>query len=272
MVKKIFYNSSLPRAGSTLIQNILAQNPDIHSTPTSGVYEIMAAARTIYSDGQEFKAQNSAQMEEGFKGFLKGGIYGFYNNVTDRPYVMEKCRGWNSEYDFIKFYDDKPKIIQMIRDPRAIFASLEKKFRKNPHIDNHLTDWSTLTGTTVDGRIQVWSAGPPIGPSMDRLYDSLVRKFDEHILFVPFEDLCQNPEGQLQRIYNYLELPYYQHDFDNIDQYTVENDKVYGVFGDHLIRQQLKPVENDFIDILGERGAQTIRDHYDWFYTTFGYE
>lgn len=271
MVKKIFYNSSLPRSGSTLIQNILAQNPDIHSTPTSGIYEMLSACRTIYSDGQEFKAQNTQQMENGFKGFLKGAIYGFYNNVTDRPYVIEKCRGWNSERDFINFYDEKPKIIQMIRDPRAIFASLEKKFRKYPQIDNHLMDWSTLTGTTVDGRIQVWSSGPPIGPAMDRLYDVLVRKMDQYILFVPFEDLCMNPKGQLQRIYDYLELPYFHHDFDNIVQYTHENDKIYGVFGDHIIRQELKPVENDFEEILGVKGAQTIRNHYDWFYTTFGY-
>ena len=61
-VKKIFYNSSLPRAGSTLIQNILGQNPDIHTTPTSGVYEMLAACRTIFTDGLEFKAQDSATM------------------------------------------------------------------------------------------------------------------------------------------------------------------------------------------------------------------
>ena len=31
MIKKIFYNSSLPRSGSTLIQNILGQNPEFHT-------------------------------------------------------------------------------------------------------------------------------------------------------------------------------------------------------------------------------------------------
>ena len=38
---KIFYQSSLPRAGSTLLQNVLAQNPDIYATPTSGVLELV---------------------------------------------------------------------------------------------------------------------------------------------------------------------------------------------------------------------------------------
>ena len=96
-IKKVFYNSSLPRAGSTLIQNILGQNPDIHTTPTSGVFEILAACRTIYTDSLEFKAQDSTQMETGFKSLLKNDLYGFHEPLTDKPYVMDKCRGWSAE-------------------------------------------------------------------------------------------------------------------------------------------------------------------------------
>jgi hypothetical protein len=44
MIKKVFYNSSMPRAGSTLIQNILGQNPDLYTTPTSGLFEMLAAS------------------------------------------------------------------------------------------------------------------------------------------------------------------------------------------------------------------------------------
>ena len=74
MPNKIFYNSSLPRAGSTLIQNILAQNPDIYTTPTSGLYEILAACRTIFTDGLEFKAQDNQQMLTGFRSLLKSSL------------------------------------------------------------------------------------------------------------------------------------------------------------------------------------------------------
>ena len=58
MVQKIFHNSSLPRAGSTIIQNILAQNPEIYPTPTSGVFELLNGVRTVYSNSQEFKDQD----------------------------------------------------------------------------------------------------------------------------------------------------------------------------------------------------------------------
>ena len=42
--KKIFFQSSLPRAGSTLLQNVMGQNPDFYVTPTSGVLELLYAS------------------------------------------------------------------------------------------------------------------------------------------------------------------------------------------------------------------------------------
>jgi hypothetical protein len=49
-MEKLFFQSSLPRAGSTLLQNILAQNPSIYATPTSGVLELIFAARGNYTN------------------------------------------------------------------------------------------------------------------------------------------------------------------------------------------------------------------------------
>lgn len=272
MVKKVFYNSSLPRAGSTLIQNILAQNPLIHPTPTSGVFEMMSLSRTAYSNGQEFKAQDKETMEKGFKGYLKEGLYGFYNNITDRPYVMEKCRGWGMEYKFIDFYDPNPKIICMVRDVRAIYSSLEKKYRANPQLEHNIANWGDLTGTTTDKRIIHWSNNVPIGPSMDRLYQVLLEGMHQNILFIKFEDLTTNPDKELKRVYEYLKLDYFKHDFKNIKQYTIEDDNIYGVFGDHTIKNKVVPIKDDFLDILGEGGCKLVTDNYGWFYEAFEYK
>ena len=67
MVEKIFFQCSLPRAGSTLLQNVLAQNPDFYATPTSGLIEIFLNARNIYSTNIEFKAQDINVVEPAFK-------------------------------------------------------------------------------------------------------------------------------------------------------------------------------------------------------------
>ena len=107
---------------------------------------------------------------------------------------------------------------------------------------------------------------------MDRIYQVLVQGLHKNILFVKFEDLSTNPNQEMERIYEYLELPYYQHDFNNIKQVTHEDDRWYGIFGDHIIRQELKPVRNYYMDVLGPNAVKLIENHYAWFFNDFGYE
>ena len=84
---------------------------------------MMVGCRNHFSNGIEWKAQNVEETEKGFKSFLKNGVYGYYEGITDKPYVIDKSRGWGMEYDFINAFDPNPKIICMIRDIRGIDAS-----------------------------------------------------------------------------------------------------------------------------------------------------
>ena len=45
----------------------------------------------------------------------------------------------------------------MVRDLRAIYASMEKKFRKNPDVDPKIMDNLKMTGITTDQRVDHWS-------------------------------------------------------------------------------------------------------------------
>ena len=56
----------------------------------------------------------------------------------------------------------------------------------------------------------------------------------------------------MNKIYDYLEVDRFNHDFKNIKQITEENDKIYGIFGDHKIRQVVEPVPAQYNEILGE--------------------
>ena len=167
MVEKIFYQSSLPRAGSTVFQNIMAQNPDFYCTPTSGVLELIYGARMNYTNSPEFKAQDDELMKQGFLNFCKEGMNGFYNSVTDKKYVLDKSRGWGIHYDFLNLVQPNPKIICVVRDLRDVFASMEKNFRKYPEKQSDIVDWSKGQGTTVPKRIDVWASNPPVGLALE---------------------------------------------------------------------------------------------------------
>jgi len=52
----IHFISGLPRSGSTLLANLLAQNPRYHSTATSGILEILFQVRNNWDKVAEFRA------------------------------------------------------------------------------------------------------------------------------------------------------------------------------------------------------------------------
>lgn len=271
-MEKIFYQSSLPRAGSTVLQNILAQHPDVYATPTSGVLELIFAARGNYTNSPEFKAQDAELMKEGFKAFSKEGMKAFYNAITDKKYIVDKSRGWGIHRDFLQFVTgEEPKIICMVRDLRDVFASMENNFRKHPEKHNDILEWSTGKGTTTPKRVDIWAQSPPIGLAIERLSEIFRMGYNSKILFVKFEDLCLYPDQEMRRIYDYLEIPFYSHDFDNIEQITKEDDEVYGAFGDHTIRTKLEPVRSKAKELLGKDVTNWIYENYKWFFETFRY-
>lgn len=271
MTQQIFFQSSLPRAGSTLLQNIIGQNPKFYVTPTSGVLELVYAARTNYTSSPEFQAQDPEEMKKGFLSFCRSGMEGFFKGITDKPYILDKSRGWGVHYGFLNSFYPNPKIISMIRDPRDIFASMEKNFRKNQFKDSGIVNYSEMKGTTTEKRIDIWAQSQPVGLAMERLYQVVLEGISNNILYVKYEDLTKNPERELKRIYEYLGLDYFQHDFENISQITKEDDSVYGIYGDHNIHTKLEPLPRTSKAILGTHGYNWIRQHYDWFYKEFNY-
>lgn len=271
-MEQIFYQSSLPRSGSTLLQNILAQNPDVYATPTSGVLELIFAARANYTNSPEFKAQDVELMKNGYQSFCKEGMNAFYNAITDKKYVIDKSRGWGIHYDFLKFIrNEEPKIICMVRDLRDIFASMENNFRKHPEKQSEILDWSQGKGTTVPKRIDIWAQSPPVGLAIERLSEMFRTGVSEKVLFVKFEDLCLYPDTEMMRIYRYLDIPHFKHDFDNIQQVTKEDDEIYGAFGDHVIRTKLEPVSSKAKSLLGKDVTDWIWTNYEWFFKQFRY-
>jgi sulfotransferase len=91
------------------------------------------------------------------------------------------------------------------------------------------------------------------------------------MLFIKYEDLAKNPEPEMRKIYQYFDLPYFSHDFDNIEQITQEDDSVYGIYGDHKIRKKLEPLRSDYKEVLGQEACNWIKNKYRWFYDEFKY-
>ena len=271
MVERLFFNSSLPRSGSTLLQNLVGQNPNFHVTPTSGVLELVFGARINYTDCPEFKAQDQEAMKIAFRAFCRDGVFGFYNTLTEKRFVLDKSRGWGYYREFLDFFYPNPKIVCMIRDPRCVFSSMEKNFRKNPEMNNSMVSDAEMVNITTEERIDTWANSRPVGLAFERLRQIIKEGKDKSMLFIKYEDLTRNPTKELERLYSYFEVDGHDHDFENIEQITVEDDEVYGVFGDHKIQNKITQNKPDYKEVLGVNASDWIKQNYGWFYDHFKY-
>lgn len=274
-MQKIFFQSSMPRSGSTLFQNIVGQRPDFYVTPTSGVLELLFAARGNFTNSPEFKAQDADLMAAGFRGFCRAGLEGYYKAVTDKKFVLDKSRGWGVYRPFLDFFYDDSKIICLVRDLKDVVCSYEKIYRKNQGLKHDpIRDDTTGRGTTPHKRVDEWmSSTNTIGRAVERIFECIRQGYDDKILYVKYEDLCLYPKQQLTRVYQYLGIEDFDHNFDTIEQITSEDDDIYGLgAGLHEIRSNLSMKPSDAKQILGADICDWLHNSFKWYYEKFGYK
>lgn len=267
--QRIVFNSSFPRSGSTLLQNILAQNPRFYCSPTSGVINLLLAARQKFSNIDMFKAQDPRLMRDGFLGFCRSGMEGFYQAITTREICVDKSRVWFHYYDWLNSFYPSPKILVCVRDLRAVLSSMEKLFRKNCHREDPADIEERMNMTTVTARVTHWLNTNPVGLTALRLVGAIETGTIQHFHVIRFEDLTARPAETMKKVYAYLEEPPFEHDFQNVAQATREDDSQYSFYGNHTIRPQVRPVPLDYREVLGPQVCDLVRDSNPIFYKRF---
>jgi sulfotransferase len=275
--EKIFFQSSMPRALSTTFQNLMLQNPDFYCTPTDGALELIFGARANFSQSPEFKAQNHELMKRAFLNFCKEGLQGYCDALienTSAKYVLLKSRGWGVYRPFVENFMEKPKVICLVRNLKDVVASYEKIYRKTQYLHDPIRNDLDGRGTTLDKRVMDWmNPQNTIGRAVERIFEMMRQGYDNEIHFVKAEDLCLYPETTMTQVYQYLELPYFKHDFDNIEQKTQEDDAVYGLTPDlHTIRTKLEMKPSDADKVLGKDVTNWLHTNFKWYYDKFRYQ
>ena len=267
--QRVVFNSSFPRSGSTLLQNILAQNPRFYCSATSGLMNLLLAARHEYTAGPLFKSQEPELMRKAFNEFCARGVSGFYAGLTDRPVCVDKHRAWFHYYDWLKMFIPDPKIVVCVRDIRGILSSMEKLFRGNRDLEDPADTIDRMNMISVGNRMTHWLTSPPVGLTFLRLMEAVQTGTVRHFHIVRFEDLTSHPRETLRKVYAYLGEPEFGHDFNRVEQATHEDDSQFVIYGRHRIREKVAPVPPDWNEVLGKDLCDTVKSSNPLFYNTF---
>ena len=264
-MKTHYYISGLPRAGSTLLCNLLAQNPRFYVSPaTSGCHDVLFNIRNQWDNLIEHNAEgvNYDQL----RGVMRAALDAYH--VTDKPVVIDKGRGWLSLIEMIEFTKNQPaKILVPVRDIAEILASFEQLWRKSTGQSQWAFEAADyFKAQTVEGRCDIWaSQAQPVGLAYNRLKDALARGHGKHLLFIEMDDLTQNPGPTMRRIYEFLGEAQFEHNFANVEQVTQEDDvNVHRIPGLHTIRPVVAPVSKRALEILGPALVQKYSNAEIW--------
>lgn len=253
----------LPRSGSTLLCNILAQNPAFQVEHTNPLPGLLRAMINVWSDSPDIKGglmpdrreETEAKLDRCAKAFCEAWIN------TDKT-VFSKSRGWSGNISALrKLYPDA-KVIVTVRDLREVFASFEKQSEKNPML--HLGAHSLL-----DRANNMFNVKGMIGSALEGVQDILNRQQD--VLFVKYEDFVRDPAQMMNRLYCHLELPEFEHDFENIVNTATDPDHLYLNKYPHDGSGKVEARPPAWHKFMSEEIANGIMQGREWYNQRFGY-
>jgi sulfotransferase len=250
----IHFIAGLPRSGSTLLANLLAQNPRFHTTATSGILDVLYGVRSQWDNLQQFQAMAPAASEAAELRVLRGILDAYYAEAAE-PVLFDKSRSWLAYLEMAELILGRPaRVLVPVRDLRDVLASFEKLWRAASATRQLAAEAQNyFEFQTVEGRCAFWVRGDqPVGLAYNRIKDALQRGFRDRMHFVRFEELTGDPEQTLRKSYAFLGEDYHPHDFANVRQVTEEEDRAYGFPDLHHIRPRVEPVPPQWPAVLGQ--------------------
>ncbi|MGS2720841.1 sulfotransferase family protein [Paraglaciecola aestuariivivens] len=243
--KTIYFIAGLPRSGSTLLTNILAQNPHIYTTPTSGIIDMLVNVRNHWDQNQAFKAMDRALSEKIKKQVLSDMLQSYFTHAP-QPICIDKNRFW---CEFLEMAGElvggreNVKVIVTVRDLRDVLASFEQLYRSTSGLGQLPQENAmAMKFKTARGRVEVFADDTqPVGRAFNAIRDAITRGWRNNMHFVEYDDLTAKPAQTLSGIYQFLGQKDYQHNFNHVEQVTHEDDSVYGFKDLHIIRNKVAP-------------------------------
>lgn len=235
IIKQFVALSGLPRTGSTLLSAILSQNPEIHAEGNSAVCQLMWDMQQSVENSEQIKASNKNVLNA----LIKPIPHTYYADVA-KPIVVDKCRSWTLPANvkmLNQYFDNATKIIVLVRPLVEIVASFMSLRKKN--------GWTNLEAGLLD------DGSEPIMRSLAGV--EWARKNNNgEFLFVTYDELVDDTQTSLDRIYEHCGWQPFAHNLDNIVNPYKENDSIFGLTGLHDIRSQIsrRTVDIDLSDEL----------------------
>ena len=235
----------LPRSGSTLLSAILNQNPRFYSGPSSPVLGAMVSAHDNFMANELYHGYPKPyQVNE-----IVGSIMGHWYSDVDKPVIIDKNRAWTSRVSIIEGYlHIEPKIIVPVRRVDEILTSILKMIHRNPFNEgqsriNFVDEFLVKNNIPINDEERcnhLLNSSGIVYESLNAIMDGFKDQKRDKFHFIDYNDLVNDPQKELDSIYDFLGEEPFEHTFDGLSNEHREDDlNTYGLADMHEVHSEL---------------------------------
>jgi sulfotransferase len=260
--------TGLPRAGSTLLCQLLAQHPDIycegHSSPLCNT---VLGIRRMVSDDEFFLSQLDHAFERTYGHFtaaMRGFLRDWYHSC-DRAVVVDKNRAWLHAIELLLHLEPEARLIVCLRELGQVYGSIEAQHQRTILLDftDHLADYDRF------GRADMlFAKDKVIGASLVALNAvvDLPKAVQERLYFVRFEDLMADPARCMAHLHAWLGVPASVIDPEKLIVAAHESDSHYRM---KYLHKHSPRIDRPQPHAIPPRIQHRIETTFPWFYELY---
>ena len=237
----------MPRSGNTLLASIMNQNPNVVCTANSITLEIMKdlyflKKTDVFQNYPDHKSLDN----------VLDMVYDIYYKDWPQEYIIDRgpvmAKG---NFELMQKHFKRPfKCIVLVRDLLDVLASFMKWYTKNP--DAFPNRFNLKNDDEKLSKLMNKEGG--IAKELEAIKNAY--NYPDICHFVKYDDLVAKPQEEIQKIYKFLEIPFFKHQFKDLKQININgmgyNDRIVGR-NMHTIRTVVRKEHNFYKDKLPER-------------------
>lgn len=210
MTKKIFGLCGIPRAGNTIFGSLMNQNPKVSVTANSPVADILGGNRFVKTLEQYKMFPDEKSVENVMKNITQN-----YYSDWKADYIIDRSSwGLPTNLDlFKKYVNHEPKIIVLVRDIVEVLASFVKFSYSNE------TNYIATHARTLEQRCNyIMMEGGELHGWLQAVFQLTNTENKKYAHMVQYNDLVGNPKEEINKVYEFLDIPKFEHKFTNLTQ------------------------------------------------------
>ena len=247
--RRFAYLAGLPRTGSTVLGTLLSQHPNVYSSRTSCLRDMMNQVKG-FSLG-ESPYYNVKDPKSPCWAIMRGMLYGAYEGVSEEI-VLEKDRGWSASVSLAEtLTGERPKILSPVRRVSEIISSfvlISQQIGKQSKIEDELRLANRKSNPWALSRI-IWER---YVYANWRVFKTGYENDSDCFLLLDYDDIVAKPRETLGLVCTYLDIEPWAPATTGLVNPSHENDAVYGLKGLHTVRSDLKRVSPPPEVVLGK--------------------